>query len=310
MNILPVRQLLSVFVLICLSFSSCDKQPIAEELSIDVQETTNDLRSNTNSVDVYIMIGQSNSNGGGHANTIGSYNPALVTPYSPVLMAGRKSTKHWNNSVHLLPWGALRARHASNSGFGCELSMGRRLQQHVPDYKNNVRKVAIIKCGTGSTTLLPSSKNDYWDGSLITRSLTYINGRINGLKNIGYTDIQIKGVIWNQGGSDVKQHPHLLNQYPGKFVQMINKISNKFQNTQNMKVIMVGLNQSAGHWTSNPTKLANLKIFNKKLIDLANARTDYHYVSADKLEMQSPTNGHYNGAGNILLGFRVARKFY
>ncbi len=321
MKISDTYHVLFAIVVTCLCFSSCNKQALDEELIIDNQkasynqelvydiQATNDSRSNI-PVDVYLIMGQSNGVGAGTVSSIDNYDQSLASPFSNVLFAGRTSQQNWSTNPTFLGWGPLRARVPNtNDGFGCELSFGRRLYNHTPIYRNNHRKLAIIKSAVGSTTLLPRPGKQSWDQVLSTHSINYINGRINHLKNIGYTNIQIKGLIWIQGESDVVNHPHLLNQYPTKMVQLVNKIHNRMQGTQNMQVVMVGLNQSAGAWKSNATKLANLKKFNRKLYDLANSKPNYHYVSANKLEMINNTNVHYNGDGQILLGFRVSREF-
>jgi len=91
---------------------------------------------------------------------------------------------------------------------------------------------------------------------------------------------------------------------------MVDKIHNRINGTNNMQKVMVGLNRSSLAWKSKNPGWSNLNKFNAKLNALANSKPDYHYVSANYLEMINDTDIHYNGDGQLLLGFRLAQEFY
>ncbi len=321
----------SMLAVLCLSlfvvFSSCEK-PALEELSDsrtvavsinDQPEEARDVRitdrNSPRTVDVYLIIGQSNCIGGGKPTTTNGNNHNLLNSFSPILFAARQSSRYWGSKASVLPWGALRIRTYDQNQFGSEMAFGRRLYNNTQAYRNNTKKLAIIKCGVGGSTLLPSSKNHSWDGTLSNRTIAYVNDRINQLKNMGYTTINVKGMVWIQGESDLLQHRNLLYQYPGKLNTMLNKMRYSIQGAQNMTVALVGLNRDAGAYAlkipnTNTTYLPFVNSFNNKLWSLANSNPRYRYVSANGLDMRTNTDIHYNGNGLIGLGFRTSTVYY
>lgn len=297
-----------LILFLCFFLTSFEKSDHGEETP-NLQESCNTPKLVPTTVDVYLILGQSNANGSGTLATIGSYDSSIVEPFKKVLYVARHATQYWSQNVVLVPWGDLRARNPSNNGFGCELSFGKRLFYNKPDYKNQDKKMAVIKSGVGSTTLLPSTTNHSWDVWLSDLSIDYINARLDYLTNNGYTTINIKGIVWIQGESDVYKHPHLLNQYTTYLEAMMNKIKTNIPGTQNLEIVVVGLNPSAPAWASDSTKLANALFFNQQISTFANSKADYHYVSSNGLDMLPGNNPHYDGAGLIKLGYKVANVF-
>lgn len=307
-----------IFLLLCgvlFFFSSCEKHEPEIDEGYFVQQQTeieflnaeeSELRNSSGDIDVYLIIGQSNSYGGGVLGTESSYFRPYVQPFSPILFTGRKARHKWNTNATTMPWGGLRPRYYDNNQYGCELRFGRELYNRKSVYRNNVRKLAIIKCGVGGTSMIPATSHDSWDVYLREKTIQYVNAKINDLIAMGYQNVRVKGLVWIQGEADIFHNGHRLYQYPGKLHTMLNEMKRRIRRAQNMKVALVGLNPNASGWNGYKPKLRE---FNQRLQGVANSNPNYHYVNTYGLDMKSPTDIHYNANSLMTLGLRVVNVF-
>ncbi|MBO5285539.1 MAG: InlB B-repeat-containing protein [Clostridia bacterium] len=191
--------------------------------------------SGEKSIDIYIISGQSNGSGytSFNSSAMADKTSNAIYGYSHVWYSGRAQYSTNNNTavgVNEFDWDLARVGQGrSTSHMGAEVGMAKVLSEY---YNPTSGKIAgIIKMAHGGTSLLNNvggenncdgnwvspSYADYLGiqhtgktGGLYRRLLEQITIRVNELKAMGFTQINIKGFYWMQGESDVGQEANYL----------------------------------------------------------------------------------------------------
>ncbi len=176
------------------------------------------------SIDIYLIAGQSNAAGYtlGDFDTLLAADPNYVYGYSNVLYAGDSAPTLAGTSTNRFDWGLAHfGQGRADKYFGAEVGIASVLSEY---YNFDSGKVAgLIKCAFGGTCLLdnffgsnaeagnwmpPSYASELGKeytgicGGLYRRLIEETVLRVEQLRKIGYTEINIKGMFWMQGEGD------------------------------------------------------------------------------------------------------------
>ena len=180
---------------------------------------TNSLKSNGKSIDLYLIAGQSNASGSSKitdAQAAYEIAPELETGFSHVLYAAKPGL----TSNYISSWEPTRLGMGySKNTIGAEAGMAVALSKY---YNAETGKVAgIFKYAHGGSSLSGNNNNDNanwvspsyaaangWNygeeycGAHYAEFLKVFKEKITALIELGYTDINIKGLYWMQGEAD------------------------------------------------------------------------------------------------------------
>lgn len=203
---------LALIVMTLFTISSCDKEK--------------EVVSKT-SIDVYIIAGQSNAVGHtkiSDRKALLKDMPQLEDGYKNVLYTSHSRMQNQPELEHrFVPWQGVTLDLGRKEGFmGPEVGMAKVLSKF---YEKTDSDVGFIKCGHGGTSLLNhktgihangnwvspsyaeylkvSYKEDDITGKLYRDLITSVYTSISELKDLGYTQINIKGLYWMQGETDL-----------------------------------------------------------------------------------------------------------
>lgn len=201
-----------------------------------------ELKKNT-SVDIYLIAGQSNASGYTlfDKDSLLSKNDRYIYGSNSVLYAGRAqyTVNGSTTGVNEFDFGLAMAGQGFNCDrMGAEVSMANVLADY---YSGTDTDAAIIKFAHGGTALLNSHGGENacdgnWvppsyaaakgyayeglTGGLYRKLLLQVEQRIDELKAMGYTEINIKGIFWMQGESD----KYSANEYKTAFTYFVSDI--------------------------------------------------------------------------------------
>ena len=179
------------------------------------------------SIDVYIIAGQSNAVGHtkiSNRKALIKDMPELENGYKNILYTSHSRMQNKPELEHrFVPWQGVTLDLGRKEGFmGPEVGMAKVLSRY---YKDTDTDAGLIKCGHGGTSLLNHKTGIHANGNWVSPSYaeylkvsyndTDITGKlyrdlinsvytsISELKDMGYTQIKIKGIYWMQGETDL-----------------------------------------------------------------------------------------------------------
>lgn len=245
---------------------------------------------------VFLLSGQSNMTGYASAGDLSADQKKTVDNvkiYMDLVWEGDASK--------LRKWLTLGPGFGSNANnIGPELFMGRTLSEAMPG-----KKIALIKCSSGSTYLgkssdwLPPSSNNGNGGTLYKRMISTINTALKGINAVidttQYTP-RWAGFVWLQGEFDA-QDQNLANAYEKNLTNLINDIRKDLK-ISDLPVIIPMIDVQ-GQWRYNSTvRAANIAV-TKKL------------TNVDTLDTKGfSTDGtHYKGQGQVKIGTYTAQRW-
>ena len=199
--------------------------------------------SNEKTIDIYLIAGQSNASGYTlfDKDSLLSKNDRYIYGSNSVLYAGRAqyTVNGSTTGVNEFDFGLAMAGPGFNwDRMGAEVSMANVLADY---YSGTDTDAAIIKFAHGGTALLNSHGGENacdgnWvppsyaaakgyayeglTGGLYRKLLLQVEQRIDELKAMGYTEINIKGIFWMQGESD----KYSANEYKTAFTYFVSDI--------------------------------------------------------------------------------------
>ncbi|MCB0515991.1 MAG: sialate O-acetylesterase [Chitinophagales bacterium] len=258
------------------------------DLLADLAPTGYNLISDHNIASVYILIGQSNANGGGlNGDNISSNLPqALQGPLYQVY-----TWNNWTSSFEILQVG-VNNRFPTNipdSRFGTEIRTGIRVRSYrkEPFY--------LVKYAVGGTSLAPDNrvnpKSDWSPnaGELFDDFSVQYRNAINNLTSLGKIPL-LKGVIWIQGEADA-QNLNDANAYYNNLYLNADSLFNRLARLtadSYFQFILSGLN--------NTVPFPYFNKINQAMINTATQSPNIHYISNIGTSLQAD-NVHYDAEG-------------
>ena len=175
---------------------------------------------------IYILAGQSNGNGRGWADEIGTgtshpqfeiYKPAQtdVRFYYHKTQAATNQTLPENQWVNLAPGSGHGTSNGTNSPeIGPEMSFGYAMAAEYP-----TENIAILKYCHGGSNLHTNWSNS---GSQYASSLSTVSAATTALDNAGHT-YTLRGFLWQQGEADCTNTTH-ANNYQANLTSLVNRV--------------------------------------------------------------------------------------
>jgi len=245
-----------------------------------------------NTIDVFLLAGQSNMGGRASADALSE---TLRAPYDAVLI-------NWINDINFGEgdssngWLSLRPQHSPGLGyshFGPEISLGRRLHQALKK-----PKIAFVKFALGSTNLHtnwnPSNTND--DGYFHRGFLPHYKKSVELLVEQGYT-VKIKGFFWMQGESDGGGNSQVVSSYKQNLSDLIHHVRNLVGEPE-LPVVLGKIN-----WK----KAKKQSVINAAMETVAKEGKNITWV--DTSDLTKLPDDHFDGPALVSLGERMAESF-
>ena len=272
-----------------------------------------------NTFDVYILAGQSNTDGRAEVSDLSGaqlanlQNNAIISYLNPGSERERANPTSNPNDLDvgtngfrsLVPGGfsvdSTSFRRRSDT-FGPELAFG----ASIAEATGTNNQIAIIKVSRGGTNLrndwrvnsTVNSGPDEPEGFLYRALLEEVNDRLADLRSDGSTAI-VKGFIWHQGESDSTNG---VNSYVERYIEFVESVRDEFG--ENIPFAVGELSRAR---SNSGTFNANL---NQLVADSANntsgVPSNISLVSSLGLETPSNDTTHFNADGQLELGQRFA----
>jgi len=272
-----------------------------------------------NTFDVYILAGQSNTDGRAEVSDLSGaqlanlQNNAIISYLNPGSERERANpTSNPNdldvgtNGFRFLVPGSFSVDSTSSRSrsdtFGPELAFG----ASIAEATGTNNQIAIIKVSRGGTNLrndwrvnsTVNSGPDEPEGFLYRALLEEVNDRLADLRSDGSTAI-VKGFIWHQGESDSTNG---VNSYVERYIEFVESVRDEFG--ENIPFVVGELSRAR---SNSGTFNANL---NQLVADSANntsgVPSNISLVSSLGLETPSNDTTHFNADGQLELGQRFA----
>ena len=167
------------------------------------------------SVDVYIIGGQSNATGQGYMKNL----PPLFKPDERVRIY--HSGNHLRSGSSPRTWHPLRQASESPDRFGPELGFGNRMQEHFPN-----RRIAIIKHAFSGSNL-STQWRPHPAGQQYTTFIETVDAGLTSLREQGDQPL-LRGMLWQQGEADAKNEI-TARAYGENLVNLIGSIRERYQ---------------------------------------------------------------------------------
>lgn len=222
------RKLSLILITSCLLIS-CGTKNVDNTSTMSKEEPTT-TETPKNSIDVFLIAGQSNANGNGYIEDIKNQD---LKEYTNTYFYGGGHCTSKDKLEHVSSIMG-QGKGSENFMFGMEVGMSEIFEQK---YKND--KTAIIKCAfNGSSIKNPSSNGDRnvfddvgkGDNYLALKETT--TKGLSELEKLGYTP-RIKALAWHQGEADYNSCPD----YKKRILALKNKIVEDF-NAPNLILAM------------------------------------------------------------------------
>ncbi len=282
------------------------------------------------SIDVYLILGQSNASGYTNIDTsvLSKLWPTYSLGVKNVIYSGRAestlnvNTENVSTKVNEINyWPLVKPGYGRNDGttMGPEVGMAKAIGDAY--YNSSTGKeAAIIKYAHGGTALLNNtggenaangnwvsptyaeSKNlDYSDdsltGGLYRDAVAYIENRIVDLQNRGYNDIKIKGIFWMQGESD-RSNPTEYetafkafgNDLRTDLYDIMYKLTGKKDISVKLTPIMIGEISRTTGSASDSSKATNAA-FIAKQNEIATKMVNVYVINSSKYDVNTWVNG-------------------
>lgn len=273
------------------------------------------------SIDIYLIAGQSNASGytAGYRHSLLATNDALVYGCSNVLYAGRAQhtldAAAGTFSANDLDWGLARfGQGFQYNRMGAEAAMALALSEY---YNAESGKMAgIIKFAHGGTSLFdnaggenncsgnwapPSyaatlSKPSSKCGGLYKLLLEQVKARVASLREMGYTDINLKGMFWMQGEAD-RGNPTLYKTVFAHFLSDIRKDLGEImgEDLSDFAIIIGEISRTSGN--SDSATQATNKGFIKAQNALATTHDNVYVVKSGDFDINAWIGGKNVAAG-------------
>jgi hypothetical protein len=246
--------------------------------------------SGAGAIEVFIIAGQSNAEGGAFIGDATPANQAAFGPdYAPITYSF-----HYENDPNPDVVGAF-GNLRTNSGYhGWEISAGRTLDAALPG-----KEIAIMKYTAGGTDLAndwnPTLTNLYDD------FISYINLQVAELQ-LTHTEVSLTGLLWHQGEGDADEIPALA--YGSNLVNFFDAVRIDL-NAPELNFVAGKLNQT-GSWALSNDWEDDINA------GIQSAADTHAYIATitttDDIQLQ-PDSLHYHSNGHIELGQRMADSF-
>ena len=270
--------------------------------------------------DVYIIAGQSNTDGRGAVRDLSAaqlanvQNDAIITYLNPGSERERAVPTSNPNDLdvgtngfrYLVPGGFSVARTNSrelSDTFGPELSFG----ASIAEATGTNNQIAIIKVSRGGTNLrndwrvnsTVDSGPDGPEGFLYRALLEEVNDRLADLRADGST-ANIKGFVWHQGESDSGS-----NQYVERYIEFVESVRDEFG--ENIPFVVGEISRDVDDYANFNANL------NQLVADSANniSGVPSNIFLVSSLGLETPSNDpiHFSANGQLELGQRFALSF-
>ena len=231
---------------------------------------------------VVIMAGQSNMVGLG-------LNRELTGETATTLNSVRI---YYNSGTHptsnALSWRSLSPGFGVNENrFGPEVGLAHRLRQRWPQ-----RRIALIKVAQGSTAL-----SDAWrarSGPIYQRLIAEVRRQLDVLSQ--HWRPRLAGLVWMQGESDAANEANAI-AYQQRLTDFVNAVRADLGHAR--LPVVAGLISRRESWP-------HAHHVRSAVIAVATAMPPMHVVEADDLPRHANDPAHYNSAGTLALGRRLA----
>ena len=272
-----------------------------------------------NTYDVYILAGQSNTDGRGEVSDLSGaqlanlQNDVIISYLNPGSERERANPTSNPNDLDvstngfrsLVPGGfsveSTGSRSRSDT-FGTELGFG----ASIAEATGTNNQIAIIKVSRGGTNLrndwrvnsTVNSGPDEPQGFLYRALLEEVNDRLADLRSDGSTAI-IKGFIWHQGESDSSNG---VNSYVERYIEFVESVRDEFG--ENIPFVVGELSRArsnSGTFNNNLNQLVDDSANNNSGVPAG-----IFLVSSLGLETPSNDTTHFNADGQLELGQRFA----
>ena len=266
-------------------------------------------------IDVYIIAGQSNTDGRGDVSDLSDEQIAslqndtiisYVNPGSERERANPASTPPdldagTNGFTALVPGGfsvdGTSARQLTPT-FGPELSFG----ASIAEATGSFNQIAIIKVSRGGTNL----RNDWLanpnvntavdepEGFLYRALLERVTTSLAELEADGSTAV-VRGFVWHQGESDSSTSN--VNAYAGRFVDLVEGVRAEFG--ADIPFVLGELSRTR----------PNSEEFNDNLPNVVSSAPGLSFISSEGLTTPATDTTHFDANGQLELGLRFANAF-
>ncbi|PQA93677.1 hypothetical protein B0A69_11800 [Chryseobacterium shigense] len=231
--------------------------------------------------DIFLIAGQSNTHYG-----IG-YDPMIDTVDPDIFQVGRRGAL--NNKI-VVASETLHHWTSNNNKIGFGLTFAKKYKQYLlkPD-----RKILLVPCGYGGTTIQQWSKNTTLYNDAVKRTLTALNN------NPGSS---IKGILWHQGEHNVNttNYTTLLDKFIGDIRRDLND--------PNLPIVLGGM---VPFWVNrHPSRIAQqekIKTTPNRVNNSAYADPTFPF-EITKLN-NSYDHIHFDAKGQRELGLRYFEKY-
>ena len=275
--------------------------------------TLNNTTYSNNTYDVIVILGQSNSVGRGKSehtfdnpNSV-TYNMTSYSFYNDDFNKTiNPNIKNFSRTSQIIdavenPESSLENDRGDPGDYGFGISFAR---QYVK--QNSGKKVLLINCGSGGTSISQWKTDATSNPNLYTRALVRIRSALSQINSSS----TVKAILWHQGESDVNTNPTT---YESQLTTMLNSLRKNIA-SPDTPILLGGLcpskyirHEIAPRYSTDSID-NNYSKMNTLISSIAtkNSKNGYKFVSSDPITAITPHFNHYlkgnfnGGRGDIV----------